>query len=114
MTSLPVIPRALAIQDVEDALAYYLSAASESIALQFLDELKHAYTHLAHFPESGPWGRGGRTPPGRTPPGTSPPPRRSGAQQQGVHPLDEGGRVLEGRALGEHGLIQQQLGPVAE
>lgn len=82
MTSLPVIPRALAIQDVEDALAYYLSAASESIALQFLDELKHAYTHLARFPESGPWGRGGgRTPPGRTSPGTSPPLRRPAARR---------------------------------
>lgn len=53
MTRRPVIPRALAIQDIEDALAYYLSQASERIALRFVDELERAYAHLARFPESG-------------------------------------------------------------
>lgn len=49
----PVIPRALAIQDIEDALAYYLSQGSERVALRFVDELERAYAHLARFPESG-------------------------------------------------------------
>src|SRR5690606_2070297 len=36
------------------------------------------------------------------------------SQQQRVHAFDEGGRVFQGGAFGQHGLVQQQFGPVAE
>lgn len=53
MTRKPVIARALAAQDVEDALTYYLTEASETIALGFLDVLEQAYAHISRFPETG-------------------------------------------------------------
>src|SRR5690606_8944015 len=49
----PVIPRARAVQDVEDALDYYLSEASKGVALGFISELERAYCHLSRFPETG-------------------------------------------------------------
>ncbi|CAM5550453.1 type II toxin-antitoxin system RelE/ParE family toxin [Eoetvoesiella caeni] len=53
MTHKPVIARARAIQDVQDALTYYLAEASEKVAMGFLDELEQAYAHLSRFPETG-------------------------------------------------------------
>lgn len=53
MAGRPVIQRLLAQQDVDDALAYYLSKASERITLGFLKDLEQAYEHLARFPDSG-------------------------------------------------------------
>lgn len=53
MTSRPVIQRSLALQDIDNTLAYYLSEASERVALGFLEELERAYKHLARFPDSG-------------------------------------------------------------
>lgn len=48
-----VIPRRLAGQDVEDALAYYVNEASETIALGFVDALEAAYNHISQHPSSG-------------------------------------------------------------
>mgnify|MGYP003582864869 FL=1 len=53
MTHKPVIARARATQDVEDALTYYLTEASERVAMGFVDELEQAYAHLSRFPETG-------------------------------------------------------------
>ncbi|MGB6105289.1 MAG: type II toxin-antitoxin system RelE/ParE family toxin [Pusillimonas sp.] len=53
MTHKPVLARARAAQDVQDALAYYLTEASEKIAIGLLTELEQAYTHLSRFPEAG-------------------------------------------------------------
>lgn len=38
MTQKPVIPRALASQDVDQAIAYYLEQQAEAAALGFIDE----------------------------------------------------------------------------
>ncbi len=49
----PVVPRDQASQDVDDAIAYYLEEASASIALEFIDALEQAYTHIARHPGTG-------------------------------------------------------------
>lgn len=49
----PVIPRALARQDIEDALDYFINAASERVALGFVDSLEQAYAHIARHPNTG-------------------------------------------------------------
>ncbi|MCY4485248.1 MAG: type II toxin-antitoxin system RelE/ParE family toxin [Spirochaetaceae bacterium] len=43
MTAKPVVPRASAIRDVDEAQA----------ALAFIDELEEAYRHIAQYPASG-------------------------------------------------------------
>ncbi|WP_273829204.1 type II toxin-antitoxin system RelE/ParE family toxin [Pseudomonas sp. SBT1-2] len=48
-----VIPRALATQDVEDAVDYYLAQQAEQAALGFIDDLQAAYAHIARHPASG-------------------------------------------------------------
>ncbi|MNO83432.1 Plasmid stabilization system protein [compost metagenome] len=53
MKAKPVIPRALANQDIEEALAYYLSEAGEQVALGFVDALERAYSHIARHPAAG-------------------------------------------------------------
>jgi toxin ParE1/3/4 len=50
---MPVIPRALAKQDVEDAVSYYLSEEAEQAALGFIDALEQAYTHIGRHPATG-------------------------------------------------------------
>ena len=49
----PVIPRELANRDVDDAVAYYLNEAAESVALGFIDALEQAYAHIARHPGTG-------------------------------------------------------------
>lgn len=49
----PVIPRAQAIQDVDEAIVYYLKEATESVALGFVDALERAYAHLSRHPATG-------------------------------------------------------------
>ena len=46
----PLIPRALARQDVEDALSYYLSEEAERAAPGFIDALEQAYAHIGRNP----------------------------------------------------------------
>ena len=53
MTAKPVVPRELANRDIDDAIAYYLSAAAEQAALNFIDALEHAYAHIARHPATG-------------------------------------------------------------
>lgn len=53
MTSKPVVPRGLACRDVEDALAHYLEAGGEAVALGFIDALESAYRHIARHPATG-------------------------------------------------------------
>jgi len=49
----PVIPRALANRDVEDAISWYLGENASQAALGLVDALEHAYGHIARFPASG-------------------------------------------------------------
>lgn len=53
MKAKPVIPRQLALQDVEEALAHYLEEGAESAALGFIDALAQAYQHIGRHPATG-------------------------------------------------------------
>ncbi|MGR4865338.1 type II toxin-antitoxin system RelE/ParE family toxin [Caulobacter sp. LARHSG274] len=53
MTAKPVIPRAAAERDVEDALAYYLNQGARQAALGFIDALERAYGRIGAKPASG-------------------------------------------------------------
>ena len=49
----PVIPRALARRDVDDAIDYYAEEAGEGVALRFIDALRDAYRLISNRPASG-------------------------------------------------------------
>jgi toxin ParE1/3/4 len=49
----PVVPRLLALQDVEEALAYYLQEDAEAAAMGFIDALAQAYQHIGRHPATG-------------------------------------------------------------
>jgi toxin ParE1/3/4 len=49
----PVIARALARQDVENAVDYYAGEAGADIAVQFVDALKDAYHRIGVRPGTG-------------------------------------------------------------
>ena len=49
----PVIPREQANRDVDEAIAYYLSAATEAATLGFIGGLEQAYAHIGRHPATG-------------------------------------------------------------
>jgi toxin ParE1/3/4 len=49
----PIVPRELANRDVDEAIAYYLSEASDRVALGFINALERAYRHISRQPSSG-------------------------------------------------------------
>lgn len=49
----PVIARAMANDDIDETLAYYLSESVDQAALGFIDALEQAYTHIARHPATG-------------------------------------------------------------
>jgi toxin ParE1/3/4 len=49
----PVVPRELANQDVDEAIAYYRDENAVQAALEFIDALEQAYTHIGRNPASG-------------------------------------------------------------
>lgn len=53
MMQKPIIPRELANQDVDNALAYYLEEQAEKAALGFVDALERAYKQISRHPASG-------------------------------------------------------------
>lgn len=53
MKAKQVIPRALASQDVEGAINYYLDEQAERATLGFIDALEKAYAHIGRHPASG-------------------------------------------------------------
>lgn len=53
MSAKPVVARALAAQDIDDAIAYYLAESAPAAALGFIDALEQAYTHLGRQPATG-------------------------------------------------------------
>lgn len=53
MRAKPVVPRRRANQDVDEAVAYYLSEGSEQAALGFIDALEQAYAHIGRHPGTG-------------------------------------------------------------
>ena len=53
MNNKPVIRRAGADRDVQLAIDYYLSEATEQVALGFVDALERAYRDIGRHPASG-------------------------------------------------------------
>ncbi len=53
MKTKPVIPRELALRDVEQAVAYYLDEGAPSAALGLIDALEKAYSHISRHPATG-------------------------------------------------------------
>lgn len=49
----PVVPRAQANRDVDEAIAWYLGENAEHAALGFIDALERAYTHISRHPATG-------------------------------------------------------------
>lgn len=50
MTAKPVVPRAQANRDIDDAIAHYLSESAEQAAFGFIDALEQAYAHIGRHP----------------------------------------------------------------
>ncbi len=53
MVTQPVIPRALACQDVEVAIDHYLGEDAPAAALGLVDALERAYAHIGRHPATG-------------------------------------------------------------
>lgn len=53
MKAKAVVARAQANQDVDEAIAYYLSESAEHAALGFIDALERAYAHIGRHPATG-------------------------------------------------------------
>ncbi|MEI6303993.1 MAG: type II toxin-antitoxin system RelE/ParE family toxin [Betaproteobacteria bacterium] len=53
MKSKPVIPRQLAMRDVDAAIEHYLDEGAGQAALGFIEALEQAYAHLGRHPASG-------------------------------------------------------------
>jgi len=51
--SKPVIPRALANRDVDEAIGHYLSEDARQAALGFIEALEQAYVHIGRHPATG-------------------------------------------------------------
>ena len=49
----PIVPRAVALQDVEDALTYLLQQQANPAAVKLIDALEAAYTHISRYPATG-------------------------------------------------------------
>ena len=49
----PVVPRAQAARDVDEALAFYLEQGAVDAALGFIDALEEAYSHIGRHPATG-------------------------------------------------------------
>ena len=53
MKSKPVVPRELAEQDVQEAIAHYFEEGGTELALRFVDALEAAYRYVSTHPASG-------------------------------------------------------------
>ncbi|AMY09109.1 Plasmid stabilization system protein [Luteitalea pratensis] len=53
MSAKPLVLRALAIRDVDEAVACYVGAGGESAALGFIDALEMALSRISRHPGSG-------------------------------------------------------------
>jgi len=49
----PVVPRAQAQRDIEDAITYYLAEGSEQAAMGFVDAIEQAFAHIGRHPTTG-------------------------------------------------------------
>lgn len=53
MKAKPVIPRALALEDIDNAIEFLLEGASATMALGYVDEIERAFAHIGKHPGTG-------------------------------------------------------------
>lgn len=53
MTSRPVVPRALARQDIEEAITYYLAEGGSELAQRFIDAIQQGFQRISQNPGIG-------------------------------------------------------------
>lgn len=53
MKTKALVPRTLALGDVEQAIAHYLEQDAETAALGFVNALERAYAHISQHPTTG-------------------------------------------------------------
>ena len=53
MRARPVVPRELAIRDIDEAIEYYLSEGGAEAALGFIDALEQPYDHIGRHAATG-------------------------------------------------------------
>lgn len=53
MSVKPIVARALAAQDIDEAITWYLAEGAPQAALGFIDALERAYAHIARQPATG-------------------------------------------------------------
>ena len=53
MSAKPIVPRASAERNIDDAIDRYLDEAGEDVALAFVDALERTFEHIAHHPATG-------------------------------------------------------------
>ena len=53
MTAKPVVPRALAQRDIDEAIDYYLQEAGDRVALRFIDAAEAALRLIGQSPAAG-------------------------------------------------------------
>lgn len=53
MATKAIIPRNLALRDIEDAVDYYAREVGSHVALGYVDDLQNAYRLIASHPASG-------------------------------------------------------------
>lgn len=53
MKTKPIVPRAVAYQDVDAAIDYYLSEGADQTAINFTGALERAYAHISRHPNAG-------------------------------------------------------------
>ena len=53
MKALPIIPRALALRDVESAIDHYRDEAGDTVAVGFVEALQPAHGPIARAPDTG-------------------------------------------------------------
>lgn len=53
MTDRPIVPRELAVRDIDAAVAFYLEDGGATAALGFIDAVEQAFVHIGSQPASG-------------------------------------------------------------
>ena len=53
MTARPVVPRQVAQQDIDEAIAYYQAEGGDVLALRFIDALQQAFRRIGSHPGVG-------------------------------------------------------------
>jgi toxin ParE1/3/4 len=53
VTAKHIVPREMALRDIDDAINHYLNENAEQAALDFIDRLEQYYLHISEYPATG-------------------------------------------------------------